>query len=112
MASEGNLSRSEIIRIILLCIAWYSVSSGSNVMRKIVLNEFPYPVTVSMVHLLAITVISGPVLKVMGVRAQTEMSWRYYKIIVLPLVFGRFLSSVFSHISLHKVPVSYAHTGK
>ena len=76
------------------------------------LNQFPYPITVTMVQLLSITIYCGPILRLMGVRRQTDISWNYYKIIILPLAFGKFLASVLSHVSLYKVPVSYAHTGE
>lgn len=41
-----------------------------------------------------------------------DIEWKYYMKIIVPLALGKFLSSVFSHISIWKVPVSYAHTGQ
>ncbi|KAK7067364.1 hypothetical protein SK128_014944 [Halocaridina rubra] len=105
---QGNL----IVRILLLCIVWYLVSSSNNVVGKTLLNEFPYPMTVTMVQLLSITVYSSPMLRWMGVRKRSDISWGYYKKIILPLAFGKFISSVFSHVSIWRVPVSYAHTVK
>ncbi|XP_076060572.1 solute carrier family 35 member E1 homolog isoform X3 [Oratosquilla oratoria] len=102
----------EIVRVIILCVFWYIVSSSNNVVGKTILNEFPYPMTVTMVQLVSITLYSGPVLKWMRVRKRTDISWPYYKKIILPLALGKFLSSVSSHVSIWKVPVSYAHTVK
>ena len=111
MGTLNKSERSEIITIVCLCILWYSISSANNVVGKMVLMEFPYPMTLTMVQLLSITAYSGPVLRIIGVRAQSEISWRYYGKIILPLAFGKFVGSVFSHVSLWKVPISYAHTG-
>lgn len=103
---------NEILRVLLLCVLWYLVSSSNNVVGKTLLNEFPYPMTVTMVQLVSISLYSSPVLRWMGVRRRAEISWSYYKKIVIPLAFGKFLASVSSHISIWRVPVSYAHTGK
>ena len=104
--------RGEIIKTLALCAVWYAISSTNNVVGKMLLNEFPYPISVTMVQLISIACYSGPVLKLLRVREQTDISWGYYKSIVVPLALGKFLSSLFSHVSLWKVPVSYTHTGK
>lgn len=98
--------------IIFLCILWYVVSSSNNVIGKMILSEFPYPMTVTMVQLTSITVYSGPFFNLWGVRKYVDISWRYYFKFIVPLALGKFLASVTSHISIWKVPVSYAHTVK
>lgn len=102
----------EICTIFMLCILWYAVSSTNNVIGKMVLNEFPYPMTMTMVQLLSITVFSGPLFNLFGIRKYADMSWKYYMKLIVPLALGKFVASVFSHVSIWKVPVSYAHTGK
>lgn len=77
-----------------------------------VLSDFPYPMTVTMIQLLSITLYSGPSFKLWGVRKQVNISWQYYFQFIVPLALGKFFASVSSHISIWKVPVSYAHTGK
>lgn len=104
--------RKEIITVLILCILWYSTSSSNNVVTKVLLNEFPFPMTVTMVQLLSITVYSGPFFNVWGIRKFANMSWPYYLKIIVPLALGKFLVSVLTHVSLWKVPVSYAHTVK
>ena len=76
------------------------------------LNDFPYPMTVTMVQLTSITLYSGPFFNMWGVRKFVDINWGYYIKVIVPLALGKFLASVFSHISIWKVPVSYAHTGK
>lgn len=100
-----------VIKVLLLCIVWYIVSSSNNVIGKWVLNEFPYPMTVTMVQLTSITLYSGPFFNLWGVRKYVAIPWNYYMKLIIPLALGKFLSSVTSHISIWKVPVSYAHTG-
>lgn len=100
-----------IFNVVALCLVWYIISSSNNVIGKMVLSSFPYPMTVTMVQLTSITVYSGPFFNMWGVRKYADISWRYYMRLIVPLAFGKFFSSVTSHISIWKVPVSYAHTG-
>ena len=113
--SVANMAKDreawKIVRVMLLCAAWYLISSGNNVVGKTLLNEFPYPMTVTMVQLVSIAMCSSPVLRWMKVRRRSDISWSYYKRIIIPLALGKFLASVFSHVSIWRVPVSYAHTG-
>lgn len=98
--------------IACLCIVWYVVSSSNNVIGKMVFNSFPYPTTVTMVQLLSISLYSGPFFRLFRIRPRTEMPRGYYMRLIVPLAVGKFMASVTSHISIWKVPVSYAHTGK
>lgn len=102
----------QIFNVIALCLLWYIISSSNNVIGKMVLSEFPYPMTVTMVQLSSITLYSGPFFNLWGVRKYADLSWPYYFRLIVPLALGKFLASVTSHISIWKVPVSYAHTGK
>lgn len=101
----------EVFTVLILCVLWYAVSSSNNVIGKMVLSEFPYPITMTMVQLLSVTVFSGPFFNLFGVRKYVDISWKYYFRLIVPLAFGKFFASVFSHVSIWKVPVSYAHTG-
>ncbi|XP_050430664.1 solute carrier family 35 member E1 homolog [Adelges cooleyi] len=106
------LASKEVISVAVLCCFWYVVSSGSNVVGKTLLNQFPYPMTVTMVQLLSIAVYSGPFFNLWGVRRFVDISWPYYFKLIVPLALGKFVGSVFTHVSLWKVPVSYTHTVK
>lgn len=101
----------EVLTVLVLCLMWYIVSSSNNVVGKMVLNDFPYPMTVTMIQLLSITIYSGPFFNMWGVRRFVDISWSYYFKLIVPLALGKFIASIFTHVSIWKVPVSYAHTG-
>ena len=114
----SGLTAGEIrdgVRIVFLCICWYAVSSSNGVVGKWILSEFPFPMTLTMAQLTSIAIYSGPMLTMLGVRRASSCSsftWKYYGTIILPLAFAKFASSVLAHVSIWKVPVSYAHTVK
>ncbi|XP_053602184.1 solute carrier family 35 member E1 homolog [Plodia interpunctella] len=110
MGLEG--SRREALVVCGLCAAWYTVSSASNVVGKLVLTEFPFPVTVSMVQLLSIVVYSAPAFRAAGVRRTPDFPRRYFWRVLVPLAWAKFFTTMFSQISIWKVPISYAHTVK
>ncbi|KAF2364196.1 Sugar phosphate transporter domain [Trinorchestia longiramus] len=51
-------------------------------------------------------------LRLLGISTRQSVLDDYFWTYVIPLALGKFFSSVFSHVSLWKVPVSYAHTVK
>uniref|UniRef100_A0A8D8ZNP5 Solute carrier family 35 member E1 homolog n=1 Tax=Cacopsylla melanoneura TaxID=428564 RepID=A0A8D8ZNP5_9HEMI len=102
----------EILSVVILCLLWYVVSSSNNVVGKMLLSDFPYPMTVTMIQLLSITVYSEIFFNMWGIRKYVDMSWSYYFKLIVPLALGKFIASVLTHVSIWKVPVSYAHTVK
>ena len=109
--AEGS-TYVEALKILVLCIAWYGASSANNIVGKVILSDFPYPMTVSMVQLLSISVYLLPILSIWSVPSAKGIQLKYWFTMILPLAFGKFAASVSSHISIWKVPVSYAHTGE
>ncbi|XP_075156043.1 solute carrier family 35 member E1 homolog [Haematobia irritans] len=112
MSGGKRTGSRHVLVVVTLCILWYIISSSNNVIGKMVLNEFPYPMTVTMIQLLSITLYSGPFFNLWKIRKYQDLPKGYYMRLIIPLAFGKFLASVTSHISLWKVPVSYAHTVK
>jgi solute carrier family 35 protein E1 len=102
----------QAVKVVSLCILWYTFSAGNNIVGKKILNEFPYPMTLSMVHLIAINCFLGPSLKLLDVTDTPHITRKYYIRRILPLALGKLFASVSSHVSIWRVPVSYAHTVK
>lgn len=100
------------LKLVLVCLLWYISSATGNIIGKLVLTEFPYPMTVTLVQLISAAVYLGPILRVLGVPHTGNVPKRYYFSMVIPLALGKFLASLSSHVSIWIVSVSYAHTVK
>ena len=109
--SKKPLSR-EAFKIASLCVAWYTFSASNNVLGKRIFMVFPYPLTLSMTHHLALFALMGPALVFLKVPPTPSISRRFYIRRFVPLALGKLLTSFSSHLSILKVPVSYSHTGK
>ncbi|XP_067824121.1 solute carrier family 35 member E1 [Heptranchias perlo] len=112
MAERRQSVLRDGLRVFTLCLCWYTVSSGGNVINKVILNNFPYPVTVSLFHILSICAFMPPLIRAWNIPPTGELPPRYFSRLILPLAFGKYFASVTAHISIWKVPVSYAHTVK
>lgn len=106
-----NSIHPNALKIVFICLLWYLSSTSGNVIGKLVLTEFPYPMTVTMVQLASTSIYLIPINKLMGVPIGIDLPQRYFWSLIFPLAMGKFIASVSSHISLWKVSVSYAHTG-
>ncbi|NXP79678.1 S35E1 protein, partial [Ramphastos sulfuratus] len=111
--SRGPALR-EGARVSALCLAWYGLSAGGNVVNKLLLGGFPRPVTVSLFHILGLCGLLPPLLRAWRVppAGPAQLPPRAYPRYILPLAFGKYFASVSAHVSLWRVPVSYAHTVK
>ncbi|CAF2417176.1 unnamed protein product [Rotaria sp. Silwood2] len=104
----------ECFQIGSLCLVWYSSSAAGNVIVKELLNKFPFPLTVTLVQLLSIWILCIPLIRLWKVSPPEYLNQNriYYFKVIIPLAIGKFLAQLSSHISLWKVPISYAHTIK
>lgn len=109
MDSEAIL---HAIKLVLVCILWYISSASGNIIGKLVLTEFPYPMTLTLVQLVSAAVYLGPILGILGVPHTGNVPKKYYFTMIIPLALGKFLSALSSHVSIWIVSVSYAHTGR
>lgn len=107
-----ELNYVETLKFIVVCLMWYICSAGGNIIGKLVLNQFPFPMTVTMTQLVSISVYMEPIFWFLQTPNTGNIPRSYYFKLILPLAFGKFFSSVSSHISMWKSTVSYAHTVK
>lgn len=103
--------KRQAIKIVFLCACWYTFSSANGVLGKQILSVFPYPTTLSMVHFLSSSCYLGPALALLNVEPTPHLTRKFYVRRIVPLAAGKLIASISAHISIWKVPVSYAHTG-
>jgi len=76
------------------------------------MKQYPYPLTITLAHMIANSILIYPVLMVAGLSHQTKTPHSLFLRFLLPLGIGKLLSSVAAHVSIWKVSISYAHTVK
>lgn len=96
---------------LLLCLAWFTISSMNSIVGKTILNSWPRPFTITLVQLMSIYIYLKPLLFVKRIQVpkiRTRTQFQY----VLPISVAKFLASSSAHFSLTSVSVSYSHTGR
>ena len=129
---DGNLpskpkeAHGHTVYILVLCVLWYAVSSGSNIVGKLLLTEFRFPCSIALFHLVSLSIFVSPF--VCSNRRQSSstsssgdhnelsstssFSARCWLTFIVPLAAGKFLSSYLSLISIANIPVSFSSTGE
>lgn len=105
---------------VLLILVWYCVSVGHNLLNKRLLEGdfFPFPFTLTLLQLGSITGYSYAYIKYISssdkhaiVSIKEVLSGRRNRNLVICLSSIKFLTLVFSHLSLSQVPLAFTHTG-
>ncbi|WKX95399.1 hypothetical protein Q1695_012108 [Nippostrongylus brasiliensis] len=99
------------LRVIIICLFWYVISSASSITNKILLQTYPYPTTLALSNLMFVPIYSLPMLRMWEYKVVRLTTAQYNKYLT-PISIGKALAVVSAYVSLWKVPVSYAHTVK
>ena len=103
---------SRPLKVSVLCVLWYFMSSTNSVICKKILRNYPYPMTITLFHLTSISLFMYPVLMIANLPTKFHYSKHFFWKFIIPLGFGKMLGSSASYVSLWRVSVSYAHTIK
>ena len=103
---------STTVRLIFLCCTWYTISSVNNVIGKRILNDFPHPVTITLIQMISTALYLAPALQAMKVPRMVRIPRSSMNYLIIPLAFGKVFAALSFHVSIWKVPVFYAHTGE
>eukprot|EP00795_Rhopilema_esculentum_P004127 gene4127-20310_t len=110
MGDYSGYSRG--VKVAILCTIWFCLSSSNNVIIKRLLSDYPYPITVSLSHMTSTAFLMYPVLFGFGVKTTVDIPILRFYVLLIPLGIGKLLVSISSHVSIWRIPVSYAHTEK
>ena len=58
-----HLQFKKVFKISILCFVWYTVSSLMGIVGKMILSEFPFPLTLTMVHMALLCFFLVPYIK-------------------------------------------------
>lgn len=103
----------ETIRFVSLCILWYATSAISSNTGKVILNNFRFPVTLTIIQFFFVAgccfIFSRPVL---GWSTQLRSPTRSILRGTLPMAAFQVGGHIFSSLAISRVPVSTVHTIK
>ena len=100
------------LKVVVLCLPWYALSSLENVVNKLFLYRHPFPVTISVSHMIAHVFILYPSLRLVGVSPTLDIFNKKTLIYFIPLATLKLMVSIMSHASITLMSVSYANTIK
>lgn len=105
----------------LIILVWYFVSVGHNLLNKRLLEGdwFPFPFTLTLLQLASITFYSYMYIRFISasdkhvvVTLKEVLNVKRNRGLIIFLSLGKFLTLVFSHLSLSQVPLAFTHTVK
>ena len=119
LPSKPKETNGHPVYIFFLCVLWYAVSSGSNIVGKLLLTEFRFPCSIAMFHLVSLSIFVAPFVCKRHSSSSSgdhnepsSFSARPWLTFIVPLAAGKFLSSYLSLISVANIPVSFSSTGE
>ena len=132
LPSKPKETHGYTVYIFVLCVLWYAVSSGSNIVGKLLLTEFRFPCSIALFHLVSLSIFVSPFVcssrrqsttstsssgdhnELTSTSSPTSASFsaRCWLTFIVPLAAGKFLSSYLSLISIANIPVSFSSTGE
>lgn len=102
----------DTVRFVLLCALWYSSSALSSNTGKVIMNQFPYPVTLTFVQFGFVAgfclIFMSPAVQFSKLRAPTKAIIRD----TLPMGCFQVGGHIFSSMAISRIPVSTVHTIK
>jgi solute carrier family 35 protein E1 len=103
----------ETVRFVSLCVLWYASSAVSSNSGKVILNNFRFPVTLTIIQFFFVAgccyVFSRPIL---GWSTQLRSPTRSILRGTLPMAAFQVGGHIFSSLAISRVPVSTVHTIK
>ena len=106
------LPSGDAVRFVLLCTLWYSSSALSSNTGKVILNQFPYPVTLTFVQFGFVAayclLFMSPAVQFSKLRTPTRAIIRD----TLPMGCFQVFGHIFSSMAISRIPVSTVHTIK
>eukprot|EP00051_Salpingoeca_urceolata_P018243 m.254957 g.254957 ORF g.254957 m.254957 type:complete len:353 (-) comp19152_c2_seq5:108-1166(-) len=99
-------------KVLVLCSLWYFASIMTNVFGKRVLKILSCPMTITVCQLCVITLVLPMANDWLAIPKARPLSRRDNIRFIAPVAILKVIASVSSHLSILKVPVSYAHTVK
>lgn len=120
-AKVQSISADNTVFFVLLIGVWYAISVGHNLLNKRLLEGdlFPFPFTLTLLQLSSITIYSLIYIKYFSsddrhviVTISDVINHKRNRNLILFLSLGKFLTLVFSHLSLSQIPLAFTHTGE
>ncbi|CAI4221009.1 unnamed protein product [Auanema sp. JU1783] len=108
---RASISLSSEWKTILLCSTWYTISAIGSIVNKVFLQNFPFPLTLSLCHLLCVPFLAYPFLKYWKIE-KTHLSKIEFRHLLLPLSIGKALAVGSAYCGLLEVPISYSQAVK
>jgi hypothetical protein len=110
--SVGPAPSIHTMRFVLMCAVWYMTSALSSNTGKVILNQFRYPVTLTIIQFAFVAgyclLIMSPLLRFSKIRAPTRSIIRT----TLPMGMFQVGGHMFSSMAISRIPVSTVHTIK